>query len=142
MGRNRFNEPAVDRIPLSDGDWIEVKRDLDTGDAKKLEAAGMKNPIRMENGEIYTPIDWEVYELHRAMIFLTDWSFCDSTAKPRKLSLDALRALKPPDFEEINTAIYSHIFARAKEKADAKNDSRATSSGNTVSFESPASDQK
>lgn len=115
MARNRFVSLNVDRIQLSDGDWIEVKQDLNTGDQKKLEAAGFKPPI-MIDGKIITPIDWEVYELHRAVIFLTDWSFRNADDKSVPLNLDSLNALEPESFKEINDAIVKHTLDRVKEK--------------------------
>lgn len=128
MAKVRFVEAATDRIPLSDGDWIEVKRDLNTGDQKKLEAAGLKPPTRVGGvggvgGEIITPIDWEIYEIHRAAVFLTDWSFRGLDDKPFPLnnrdgqvSIDALKALDPETFDEINKAIFAHVIKRAAEK--------------------------
>lgn len=132
MGRNRFAGPSVPkRIPLSDGDWIEVRTRLNNGEAKKLEMAGLMPPIRTAPdathpfGEILTPIDLERYELERAAIYLLDWSFRNEADKPIALNgrdgtvdLGALRALHPEDFEEVNTAIVTHIIATAKEKKD------------------------
>jgi hypothetical protein len=139
MGRNsRFAKADTDRVPLSDGDWIEVWRDLNAGQQKRLEAAGMKDPIRLASGEVYTPIDWERYEFERAMIFITDWSIHGEDDKPVKFSMDALKALKPPDFEEINHAVYTHVLNRLQEK----NEQRALAGKSTPPSEPPASESK
>jgi len=119
---NRFVSAEVDRIHLTDGDWIEVKRDLNTGETKRLEACGMQAPIKLADGTMHTPIDWEVYEIERAAIFLMDWSFRDVDDKPvvlrinGKVSVDALKALDIETFNEINAGIMRHVLARADAK--------------------------
>lgn len=111
MARNRFVAAEIDRIELSDSDWIEIKRQLNNGEQKVLEAAGMKAPIKVGD-EFMTPIDWAVYEIERAAILLTDWSFRGPDDKPVKLSIDALKALHPKDFKEINDAIYKYMMEK------------------------------
>lgn len=111
----RFTKPEVDRISLSDGAWIEVKHDLNTGELKKLEAAGLKPPAQVGD-RVINPIDWERYELERAMIFLTDWNAKDANDKPVPLTINALRALDVESFDEINQAIAAHTMKRATEK--------------------------
>lgn len=120
MGRNRVVEPLVDRIPVSDGDWIELKKELNTGEQKRLEAAGQKAPVLL-NGVPFQPIDWAVYELERAMIFLRGWSFQDFSADPEspqplKLSYAALASLDVDTFREVNEAILSHVMKSAAAK--------------------------
>lgn len=134
MSRNRFVVQDFIRLPLSDGDWIEIKKQLNNGESKKLEAAGMKTPIRID-GELITPIDWEVYEIERCLIFLLDWSLKGADDKPVKISAAALRAMFPADFEEINRAIFDYIARVAKEK----NAQRAMEA--SKNSESPESDQ-
>lgn len=136
MGRNRFVTAEVDRVPLSDGDWIEVKRDLNTGDARKLEAAGLKPPVMVE-GRIISPIDWAVYDLERAIIFLVDWSFKGPDDKPVTLNMDALRTLQPPDFDEINRAITKHTIERATAKKQLQGEKVPTPTTNSPLPESP-----
>lgn len=112
----------VDRIPLTDGDWIEVKRDLNNGDLKRLEEAGLAPPVRLSDGSVTRPIDWSRYEIERAAIFLEDWSFRGPDDKPVPLKngngvmVAALKAIDPESFDEINAAILTHTVARAAEK--------------------------
>lgn len=128
MGRIRFHAPIVDRIPISDGDWIEVKHKLNNGDQKRLESAGLKPPM-VVGGKIISPIDWEVYEIHRAMIFLTAWSLHGPDDKPIDITVDALRALDTDSFEEINRAIYRHIAQVTAEELTKKGPQEATKTG-------------
>ena len=40
MGRHtRFVKPKVIRVKISDGDWIEIKRELNVGERKQMTAA-------------------------------------------------------------------------------------------------------
>lgn len=111
----RFTKPDVDRIEISDGDWIEVRRDLNNGEVKKLEAAGQKPPIAID-GKLYNNIDWERYNIERAMIFMTAWSLRGEDDKPVRLDISALKALEPESFAEIDTAIVNHTIERALAK--------------------------
>lgn len=115
MGKNRFVKVEVERLPLSDGDWIEIKKELNTGDEKKLSAAGLGKPVNVD-GRVINPIDWARYELERAAIFLVDWSFRDANDKPVELSMDAMKALDVDSFTEINQAILTYTLDRATEK--------------------------
>lgn len=120
----RFLKPTVVRIPLpsEDGDCIEVKKELTVGDQKRLEAAGMRR-VRRElpgGGSFYQPeIDWEIFELARAEVWITDWfgpSFVNEDGTPMKFSFAALKAMTPTSFDEISDAISAHITTIAEEK--------------------------
>lgn len=115
LGKNRIVAPGSDRIGISDGDWIELKRELNTGDQKKLEVAGTKAPVIVD-GKVVTPIDWGNYEIERALIFLTDWSLHGPEDKPLVISPDAIRALDIDTFNEINRAVIKHTLEGAAKK--------------------------
>lgn len=125
MGRNRIVAPGSDRVEISDGDWVEIKRVLNTGDSRKLEAAGLKPPM-MVGDKIISPIDWAVYELERALIYLTEWSLCGPDGKVLPLNLDSIKALDVESFNEINKAILAHRLEVEK----AKNPMKTTESPN------------
>ena len=116
MKRNRVVRPDVTRITISDGDWIEVKNELNVGDQKKLEAAGLQPPI-MLNGRPFQPIDWAVYELERALIFLTKWSLTGGEPEGDiPLDFSGISSLDGETFEEINKAIFAHTVEMSKAK--------------------------
>lgn len=119
MGRIRVVEQKTRRVQISDGDWLEVKEDLNTGEQKRLEAAGIKPPIMLA-GRIISPIDWEVHDIERALIFLTAWSLRNLDDKPLALDMDGLRSIDPESFDEINKAILKHVADRAIEKNEQK----------------------
>ena len=140
MGRNRFTVPSVDRVYLDDGDWIELKHELNNGESKKLEAAGLKPP-QVVNGRVVSPIDWEVFEIERAIVFLTDWSFRDAADKPVKVSTDALKALNVEDFQAINQAIMKHVAEVATIKKQQALEREKMSSPTPIEKFSPKDDE-
>lgn len=128
MGRIRFTQPSVDRVPLKDDDWIELKHKLNNGEQKKLESVGLKPPM-VVGGKLISPIDWETYEIHRVAVFLTAWSFVGFDGKPMEVSIEALKALDTESFDEINKAIYAHIAKVSAEEAAKKELREATKTG-------------
>lgn len=123
MGRNRFVSGDIERLPISDGDWIEIKKDLNNGDSLKVENAGRGTPVRLPDGLIYTPIDWSMHDIERAAVFLTDWSLHGTDDKPVALKdqngvvqIEQLKAIDPATFKEINDAILAYVVKRMKEK--------------------------
>lgn len=119
MGRNRTVIPGSIRFDVSGGDWIEIKRQLNTGDQRRLEGSGLKPPV-MVGDKVVSPIDWGLFEIERAIIYLTDWSFVgpdEKTVLP--LTLDAVRSLDVESFNEINKVIMDHIMATGKAKLEA-----------------------
>lgn len=111
MARNRFVVPENTRLQLSDGDWIEVKKQLNVGEQKQLEAAGVTRSA------LGPPIiDWQEYQIGRAAVWITDWSFADETGKQREFSVEALKAVDVDTFQEIQAALNAHIEAGDKKK--------------------------
>lgn len=138
---DRFVDPtqAPHRIALSAGDWIEIKPELNVGDQKKLENAGLGTPVLLA-GHVYQPIDWTVYEIHRAHIWLLDWSFRTPDDKPMPLSLAAIVRLKPKSFQEITDAIRDYVAAceAAEKKGAAPATTDRPSSGASTTAASPS----
>lgn len=134
MGRNRFVAPKSVRLPLSDGDWIEIKERLSIGDARQATASFIgsytKDGARTPN--------LETLGMGEVLAYLLDWSFRDAHDKPVKVSLDAVKGLDLDTYAEIEAAIGRH--AAALDAADAEREKKIpngeTSSGGTSS--SPA----
>ena len=110
MSRNRFVDPNRARLQISEGDWLEVKCELNVGEQKMLEAAGVR---RSADG---VEIIWEDYQIKRAAVWITDWSFQDSSGKQQEVSIEAIRALDVETFTEVQAALTVHIAAIAEQK--------------------------
>lgn len=120
---SRFIRPQVVRVPLkSGGDWIEIKRRLNTGEYRE----------RLARMSVAVDGDLHVNRLQIGMstvtAYLLDWSLTDDDGRPvviRGLSADDLMAvldnLEPEAFGEILKAIEDHEAAMDAERAAEKN---------------------
>lgn len=105
--------PHSVRLDIGDGQYITVKRRLNTGELQDLGAAVQGNPTA-----------WLV---ERAATYLTGWSLEDegeplpmSQLSPREERIAMLRSLDPDIFMAIRTALDAHETAIEKEMAEAK----------------------
>jgi hypothetical protein len=107
------------RLEISEGDWLLVKSGLDTADQRKMSALAVKT-IRLPDGAVVDRVDWSLYELLRTDLWLVDWSLTkpDKDGTPVKVekSLESLKALDPPDFDEINDKVYEHMLEWRRKK--------------------------
>lgn len=129
----RFVTPEVERIQLSNGDWIEVLKELTVGEEKKYRAAGLKNmrqgaKDKDGNAEQAIEIDWEEMAIARVKAYLVEWSATEQDNKGRTVqvpvTLDTIRALAPEDFDEIDKAIEAHIARQAEAKNEKTGDGK------------------
>jgi hypothetical protein len=120
MARNRFPLPTVERLPLSEGDWIEIKRELNVGEEKDVTLLAMRE-ISQEDGTVKFRPDYQLMPFAKAVIYLVGWSFHNAKGPVKleddqKKRLAQLRALEPSSWEEIQTSIEQH----EEKTADAK----------------------
>lgn len=120
---SRFVKPQIDRLPLSHGDYIDVRHRLNTGEQQDMFAvmaphmtAGEK--VQLQSREVQTA---------KVLAYLLGWSLTDdgkpvpmSPEMPEAARLSTLRALDPDTFREIREAIEAHEDAIDKEVAEAK----------------------
>lgn len=110
MGRNRFVKPDTRRIELSDGDWIEIKKQLNVGEDRRYRAAGLKRLTGSPGSNAAAiDVDWGELALARVITYVVDWSFKDGNDKTVTVTPAAIQNLEPADFEEIDNAIQDHI---------------------------------
>lgn len=126
MPRMRFVTPETQRLDLSDGDWIEVKKRLSISEQKRLEsaifagikgAADMTAETRAEDVEVM--LDSAAAYMAKLELYLLDWSLCDGTGKHVKVTTGAIHALDPDTADEIMTALDGFLEEEDKRrKAD------------------------
>jgi hypothetical protein len=133
MARNRFPAPIVERLPLSEGDWIEVKRDLTVGEEKDISLLAMRE-LSQTDGTVKFSLDYQLMPFAKAVIYLVSWSFHNAKG-PVKLDEDLrkrlaqLRALDRDTWEEIEAAVLRHEEAvDAQKKSSTGTSVTATSS--------------
>jgi hypothetical protein len=117
MARLRFVAPLSDRYVISDGDWVEIKRDLTAEEEQFLKVAGLRQMSGIEGKtDPAVEVDWGAYGMARLRTYLKDWSFRDPDDKPVPVTADAIAAIDPETFEEIETVITKHRERREQEK--------------------------
>jgi hypothetical protein len=148
MPRDRFVRPDTVTLPLSEGDWILVKRRLNAGETRDLYARMYRvvevdddaNNPRAE-GSVRMQLDTRQVGLAIMVAYLVDWSFVQNGERVpvRMLPIEevetTLRALDPESFGEIRRAIEAH-----EEREDAARDAlKKTPSGEPPSWPISAS---
>lgn len=109
MVRNSFIDPNTKRYDLkAEGEWIEVIDILNNGQQRLQDQLALKY---VQIGEkVVSVVDWSMYEILRAQLWLVNWHIHDKDGKVPELSLDALKALNPAVFKEIDDIIFAHAL--------------------------------
>jgi hypothetical protein len=105
MRRNRPARSETVRLPIRDGDWIEVKYELCVGDTR--------GPI----ARVLREEDFQSYRVLNAKAWLVDWSLRDAQDRPLPLTEAALNSLTIETFNELYDAIDAHHKATQEEVA-------------------------
>jgi hypothetical protein len=114
MPRLRFVTPEVVRLPLSDGDWIEVKKRLSVGESR----AATSSFIGRFHGDGSRTPNLETLGMGQTLAYLVRWSFRDANDHPVSVSLDALKSLDSDTYREIEDAIEAHEARVTMEAAE------------------------
>lgn len=121
---NRFTQPESVRLPLSDGDYIDIKKRLNHGETEEMYARWAPfvtpgQPAQLNRREVRTA---------KVILYLLGWSLTNNGAPvpmspdiPEATRLATLRNLDPDAFDEIHRAIETHEAAMTAERAAAKN---------------------
>ena len=127
MGRrNRFVTPKTTRLEISDGDYIDIKRELTVREEKQMFGKALKRMggIMGETAEIQ--LDPIALRFAKVEEYLVGWSFegdeLDDKGKPTgngvpvELTQAAIEGLEVETFEEIELTIEGHREKMAEEK--------------------------
>lgn len=118
MPKFRFVQPAVVRLDIGDGDWVEIKEQISYGEDQKLTGLLMQT---MRPGSV--AVDQEVgmnyaaWAVEKLSTWLVDWSLRDADDKPVPVSKPAIENLTPEAAEAINAAINAYLAKRQEGKA-------------------------
>jgi len=126
MGRNRFVKPQLVRLSLSDGDWIDVKRQLNAGETRAI----FTEMIKEQHAGEKAVIDTARVGITKLLAYIVDWSFVDDSG-PVRFSEAALANLDNDTFREIVEAIDAHE-GRIEQESELKKTSSATTSSATL----------
>lgn len=111
MPRNAFVDPDTVQLPLSEGDWIEVKQRLTYGEQQRLSSASLTS-VRIQAGrtdDTEIKLDMQRHAIERIFVWVTEWSFRDKSGKAVKVTRQAIENLREDVADEINTALDEYI---------------------------------
>jgi hypothetical protein len=110
--RCRFVQPKIVRLPLSDGQWVDVKRELSYGEQTDMFAS-----MRKQFGAGTVPVI-DTTQIGRARMgaYLLAWSLVDAEGTPVPVSPAAINNLDVETAREITDALEAHEEMIAEEK--------------------------
>jgi hypothetical protein len=145
MSRNRgVNPNETTQLALSDGDWIEVRMRLTSGEERMIQRLTAKGYQRADSdggdSQIRVDLDVTKFASVRAAQYLTNWSMRNYEGKPIPLpanfSLEKraaiIESLDEDTVREIDEAITAHVNAQQEAREQEKK-ARAGVSGETPS---------
>jgi len=115
VARMAFVKPEVIRIALKEGDWIDVKKFLTSGEEAYLAGAGVPGFSQGEPGKQSFELDFVSLKFARMLTYLVAWSFVDEKGNQTKPTRDYVETLDPEIFAEVEQALDVHV-ARMKEE--------------------------
>ena len=117
----RYRQPEQVRIPLTQGDWLIVKKHLTAGETRRV----FRRMIH--KGATGDEIDSLQVGLSKMIVYLLDWSFQDPNGNPvvirdqsDQVKADVLEDLPVDAFAEVLKAIEAHEKATEAEREDEK----------------------
>jgi hypothetical protein len=117
MGRCRFVQPEMVRIPLSDGDFIDVKKALTWGEQQDAFGDVVKS---MPLGNDDAQLDAKRLRIVKALTYIVGWSFCDAQGVPQPVNESTMRGLDDETGREISTALTAHEEQMARSRREKK----------------------
>lgn len=117
MARCRFVQPEPVRLPLSDGDWIDVKKELNAGEQRRI-FTSLVRTMQMDGKAELNP---DQVGKTKILAYVVDWSFVDEKGARTKFSEAALDAVDPASYKEINDAVDKHDEAAEAAREERKN---------------------
>jgi len=124
VSRAFFVEPDPVTLPLFDDGqyWISVKKELNAGEDKQLSQGAFTKLTRLSQDDSSPALsmDLEAAAFRKVLLYLLDWNVPDKAGKTvditvsPKAKMDALKALKPAAFREIERVIDAHALSVEK----------------------------
>ncbi len=132
---SRFVKPTTTRLPISGGDFIDVKERLTHGEREDFFAT-----IAPFDNSGLSKVDRHLLRTTRVLTYLLGWSLTlDGVPVPYSLELpeseraSTLRGLDPDTFDEIHKALEAHIEAMDAEREARKNAHGTQSASEAIS---------
>lgn len=133
MARCPIVRPDVIRLPLSEGDFIDVKKRLNTGEYRGMLISQYREP----NAGEPAIVNLEAMGFNKVVAYVVGWSFVDLDGNPLDFNADTLRHVDPDVFAEVLAAVEKHEAASEKERAEKKT-GKAGENGSSAILTSPS----
>lgn len=122
MGRCRFVQPSVVRLPLSDGDYLDVKKELTAYEQRRIFSQLVTT---MHAGE-KTVLDPAKVGKTKILEYVVGWSLLGADGSPEPFSEAALDALDIETYREIEQAVDAHDVANEQAREARKKKTAGT----------------
>jgi hypothetical protein len=116
MGRCRMVEPEQVRLPISDGDFIDVKRQLTAGEHRRIFLDQIKGDVIVSGQEMQ--LDPAKLGITRILAYVVGWSLVDPDGHPIPFSEATLLLQDADTYGEIAEAVDAHIEAQERLRAE------------------------
>jgi hypothetical protein len=103
-GRCRFVQPDVVRLPLSEGEWVDAKKELNAGEQRRVFSRLVKAMHFGEKAELNP----EQVGFSKVVEYVVGWSLVDLSGKPVPVSEAAISNLDAGTYAEIVRVIDIH----------------------------------
>jgi hypothetical protein len=106
MGRYRFVDPEELRLPLSDGDYIDVKKVLNAGEYRKL----LYDQFKDSDGGLVV-IDHAKVGISKVIAYLLGWSFVGKHNQPEPYNLEQPEEIRRALIDNLDQDTYRELLA-------------------------------
>jgi hypothetical protein len=117
MPRCPIVRPEVVRVPLADGDFLDLKKQLNTREYRSMLTAQFREP----NAGDKAVINLEQMGVSKVLAYVVGWSFVDFDGHPLPFDASTLMSIHHDVFTEILAAVEAHEEASEKARAAEKN---------------------
>lgn len=131
MARCPLVRPDTVRVSLSEGDWLEVKKELTSGEYRQVFVQQYKDTHAGER----PVLNLDAVQVSRILGWVVDWSFVDFKGEKLPVSRDTIDKMHHDVFSEVDAAVDAHHSAWEKALEERKN---AKSGEPTLSATSPS----
>lgn len=106
MGRYRWVDPEEVRLPLSDGDYLDVKKVLNAGEYRKL----LYDQFKDSDGETIK-VDHAKVGISKLLAYILGWSFVGKDGRPEPYNLEQPEEIRRALLDNLDQDTYRELIA-------------------------------
>lgn len=105
--RCRFVQGGIVRLPLAGGEWIDVKAELNAGEARRV----FSSLVKEMHAGAPMELDPEKVGLTKVVEYVVGWSLLNYQKRPEPVSESAINGLDQDTYNDIVAAVDTHDAA-------------------------------